>query len=280
MPDFLIVDENLRAAMQFFGKASGAGCIQPVDGGLAIYSGLDYGVFNISLLTRPVADGELEKRLAELGRFFRQRTLRWSVWLCEDMLDSAVRRNERQIFANYGMRPISQPPGMLAPSLRPPLHPLPEIEVRPVVDRETRAAFAEITCVAFEIPYAIAQAVYSRERAWVSNEVSNEVSNLASDETSNGPNGYEGFVGYVDGRAASIVAVVAAAGAIGIYSLATMPEFRKRGYAEAMLREAVRRISERTGITQVILQSTEAGYELYKRMGFRDVTRFTVYLTK
>jgi ribosomal protein S18 acetylase RimI-like enzyme len=264
MPDFLIVDENLRAAMQFFGKASGAGCIQPVDGGLAIYSGLDYGVFNISLLTRPVADGELEKRLAELGRFFRQRTLRWSVWLCEDMLDAAVRRHERQIFANYGMRPISQPPGMLAPSLRPPAHPLPEIEVRPVVDRETRAAFAEITCVAFEIPYAIAHAVYSRERAWVSN----------------GPNGYEGFVGYVDGRAASIVAAVQAAGAIGIYSLATMPEFRKRGYAEAMLREAVRRISERTGITQVILQSTDAGYELYKRMGFRDVTRFTVYLTK
>jgi ribosomal protein S18 acetylase RimI-like enzyme len=276
MPDFLTVDENLRAAMQFFGKASGAGCIQPVDGGLAIYSGLDYGVFNISLLTRPVADGELEKRLAELGRFFRQRTLRWSVWLCEDMLDAAVRRHERQIFANYGMRPISQPPGMLAPSLRPPLHSLPEIEVRPVTDRETRAAFAEITCVAFEIPYAIAQAVYSRERAWASNGVSHDTSNGVS----NGLNGYEGFVGYVDGRAASIVAVVAAAGAIGIYSLATMPEFRKRGYAEAMLRETVRRISERTGITQVILQSTEAGYELYKRMGFRDVTRFTVYLTK
>jgi ribosomal protein S18 acetylase RimI-like enzyme len=265
MPDFLTVDENLRTAMQFFGRASGVGSVQPVEGGLAIYSGLEYGVFNIALITRPVAVGELEIRLAELGRFFRQRTLRWSVWLCEDMLDSAVRRRERQIFANYGMRPISQPPGMLAPTLRPPAHALPEIDVRPVNDKATRAAFAEITSIAFEIPYAIAQAVYSREKAWGNNIAAGD---------------YQGFVGYVDGRAASIIAVVAAAGAIGVYSLATMPEFRKRGYAEAMLRTAVGKVSAQTGLTQVILQSTDAGYELYKRMGFRDVTKFTVYLTK
>ena len=47
-----------------------------------------------------------------------------------------------------------------------------------------------------------------------------------------------------------------------------------------MLRETVALVSNRTGFTRVILQSTEAGYALYKRMGFRDVTRFTVYLTK
>jgi ribosomal protein S18 acetylase RimI-like enzyme len=264
-PDFLTIDENLRSAMQFFGRASGAGTIEEVDGGIAIYSGLDYGVFNIALVNRPVADGELEKRLSAFGRFFRQRTLRWSVWLCEDMLDSAVRRRERQIFATYGMRPISHPPGMLAPSLKPPEHVLPEIEMRPVRDKVTRAAFAEITSLTFEIPYTIAHAVYSREAAWGNSCEQGD---------------YQGFVGFVGGRAVAIVAIVAAGGVIGVYSLGTMPEHRRKGYAEALLRKAVDEVSRRTGFERVILQSTEAGYDLYKRIGFRDATKFTVYLTK
>src|SRR5580658_4713090 len=121
MTDSLIIDENLRCAMQFFGNASGSGAVETLDGAIAIFSGLDYGVFNIGLMTRRVAEGDLEKRLLELGRFFSKRTLRWSVWLCEDMLDGPVRRKEKAIFLNYGMRPISSPPGMLAPQLLPPV---------------------------------------------------------------------------------------------------------------------------------------------------------------
>jgi ribosomal protein S18 acetylase RimI-like enzyme len=260
MTAFLAIDENLRAAMKFFGTATGSGDVADLGGSIAIFSGLDYGVFNIGLLTRRVAEGELESRLHELGLFFRERTLRWSMWVCEDQLDSPVRRRERQIFANYGMRPISQPPGMLAPELLPPAYALPKLEIRRVADPSTRLAFTELTSLCFEIPYTVAHAVYSREAAW------------------NGD--YQGFVGYVDGRAVCIIALVEAADVIGVYSLATAPGLRRRGYAEALLRTAVGQISERTGSQRVTLQSTEAGYALYKRMGFRDVTRFTVYLTK
>ncbi len=260
MTAFLAIDENLRAAMQFFGRASGSGDVADLGGSIAIFSGLDYGVFNIGLLTRRVAEGELESRLNELGRFFRERTLRWSMWVCEDQLDSPVRRRERQIFANYGMRPISQPPGMLARELLPPAFALPKLEIRKVADAATRIAFTELTSLCFEIPYTVAHAVYSREAAWQGD--------------------YQGFVGYVEGKAVSIIALVEAADVIGVYSLATAPGLRRRGYAEALLRATVGQISERAGVERVILQSTEAGYALYKRMGFRDVTRFTVYLTK
>src|SRR5579863_2574295 len=174
--------------MQFFGRASGSGDIEILDGSLAIFSGLDYGVFNIALLTRTAADGELESRLAELGRYFRERTLRWSFWLCEDMLETSARKRERPVFANFGMRAISHPPGMLSHELEPPLRPLPEIECRPVDDSSSRAAFAELTSTSFDIPYTVAQAVYSREQAWQSD--------------------YHGFVGLVNGRVVSIVAMV------------------------------------------------------------------------
>lgn len=260
MSDFLIIDENLRAAMRFFGQATGSGEISELDGAVAIFSGLDYGVFNIALLTRPVTGNELDARLASMARFFRERTMRWSVWLCEDMLDHATRRREREIFSKFGLRTISNPPGMIADRLLPPVATLPAIDVRPVNDAKTRKAFTELTALSFDIPYMIAHAVYSRAEAW------------------NGD--YQGFVAYVGGKVVSIVAVVAAADAIGIYSLATMPEFRRKGYGEALLRAAAAETTARTGYTRLVLQSTEAGYNLYKSMGFRDATKFTVYLTR
>ena len=260
MSDFLTVDENLRAAMRFFGEASGSGEIRELDGSVAIFSGLDYGVFNIALLTSPVRSAELHERIQDVAKFFGERTLRWSFWLCDDLLDSSAVKRERQTFLNFGMRVISHPPGMLAQALSPPARPLPEIECRPVCDAQSRAAFAELTSVSFDIPYTIAKTVYTREQAWQGN--------------------YRGFVGIAQGRIVAIVALVAAADVIGVYSLATLPAFRRRGYGEALLRAAVAEMNQRTGLSRLVLQSTEAGYSLYRRMSFRDVTKFTVYLTK
>jgi ribosomal protein S18 acetylase RimI-like enzyme len=149
---------------------------------------------------------------------------------------------------------------MLAPALKPPVRALPAIECRPVADASTRLAFAEITSVAFEIPYSVSHAVYTPEQAW--------------------KGAYQGYVGLVGGRPACIVAIVAAAGVLGVYSLGTLPAFRRKGYGEALLRAAAADVQKRTGFERLVLQSTEAGYSLYKRLGFRDTTRFTVYLTK
>jgi ribosomal protein S18 acetylase RimI-like enzyme len=82
------------------------------------------------------------------------------------------------------------------------------------------------------------------------------------------------------GRVVSIVAIVEGGGALGVYSLATMPGDRRHGYGEALLRGALERESARTGVTRVILQSTEAGQGLYERLGFHEVAQFSVYLTR
>jgi GNAT superfamily N-acetyltransferase len=266
MREFLTVEANLRCAMRFFGEATGTGEVRALDRTVAMYSGLEYGVFNISLLTRPAGanDGGLDAALSEAARYFTKHTKRWSFWLCDDLLDPSTRRKARQICNDFGLRPISYPPGMIAQKLLPPVRPLPAIECRPVSDVKTRNAFAEITSICFEIPPGIATAVYGPEGAW--------------------RGAYQGFVGLVDGRPIAIAAMVEAAGALGIYSLATIPAERHRGYGEALLRKAAAAArtdgSPTTKLEPFILQSTEAGHALYRRMGFRDVTKFTVYLTR
>jgi ribosomal protein S18 acetylase RimI-like enzyme len=72
---------------------------------------------------------------------------------------------------------------------------------------------------------------------------------------------------------------VNSADAIGVYSLATHPSHRRSGYGEALLRAVVSYASNESGIDRVVLQSTEIGHSLYQRLGFRDATRYTVYLT-
>jgi ribosomal protein S18 acetylase RimI-like enzyme len=84
----------------------------------------------------------------------------------------------------------------------------------------------------------------------------------------------------VDARPIAISALVNAAGAYGIYSLATIPAHRHQGYGEALLRACVSQSRPESSVEPLILQSTEAGHSLYRRMGFKDVTKFTVYLTR
>jgi ribosomal protein S18 acetylase RimI-like enzyme len=262
MRDFQIVDANLRAAMRFFGDATGAGEASALDGALAIYSGLDYGVFNISMLqgAPPAGIDDFSERLAQCARYFAPRTLRWSFWLCEDSLDFSTRRRARSLLMDRDLRPISQAPGMLADALAPPVRSLPKIECVPVADPAMRQTFAALTAVSFDIPMGIAKAVYEPERAWFGD--------------------YRGYVGLAGGKAVAIIAIVATPDALGVYSLSTLPECRRLGYGEALLRAAVALEQQRTGIRPLVLQSTDAGYSLYRRLGFHEVAKFSVYLTR
>src|SRR5512142_2006646 len=99
MLDFQIVDTNLQTAMRFFGAATGGGESLGLDGALAIYSGLDYGVFNIALLQGDPPQGidGFTERLAGCARYFAPRTNRWSFWLCENSLDASTRGRARAL---------------------------------------------------------------------------------------------------------------------------------------------------------------------------------------
>jgi ribosomal protein S18 acetylase RimI-like enzyme len=261
-PDYLIVDENLRRAMRFFGQAGEGGLLREAPGVSLIFSGIDYSVFNSALLSTPVAADacDLQDRIAAAAAHFRPRGMRWSFWLCEDMLDRSIRRQARRAFTAGKLAPFTDPPGMLAHALTQPNRPLPEIECRRVTDAATRLAFAHITCIGFEIPYAIAKQVYEPARAWDGD--------------------YVGWLAYANGVPVATAATVVSGGAVGVYSVATLPAWRHRGYAEALLRRVLGDIRARTGIERTVLQSSKTGLPLYQKMGYRTVTRFVVYLSQ
>jgi len=256
-----IVAANLREAMRFFGQATGRGGIYERDGITVIDSGIDYAVFNISIFGPPPIAGrrDFTTRLKTPEAHFDTRRVRWSHWVCVDLLPTEIRNRADEVFRSHGLRRLTDAPGMIAPRLLPPSRPLPAILWRRVQDTESRLAFAHITSHSFEIPFETCKDVYEPEPAWRGS--------------------YRGYVGFEQGQPVCTAAIVVAAGVIGIYSVGTLPGHRRRGLAEALLRAVLADVSSETGMSRFALQSTRAGYHLYRRMGFEDLGRFAVYLT-
>ena len=87
------------------------------------------------------------------------------------------------------------------------------------------------------------------------------------------------YIGLLDGEPVAASSLFMAAGVAGVQFVATDPRARGRGLATAMTRLPLRdglALGCRTGI----LQSSEMGYRVYERMGFRRVCEVENYYLK
>ena len=255
------VAANLLEALRFFGEARRDAEIQDLPGLSLIFCGLNYAAFNAALMAQPI-DGdsrELTRLIDASAAKFEAKGLRWTYWLCDDFLSAPLRREAPRIFSDRGLRHLTEAPGMYADRLLPAKRALPALEIRPVSDEPTRDAFAEIMSTGFEIPHSVSTAIYGAARAWLG--------------------GFRGYVGYANGKPVTSAAAVTAGGVVGLYSVATLPQHRRRGFAEAIMRQVMEQAGRSAGIERTVLQATASGLSLYEAMGYRRVTQFDVYIS-
>lgn len=85
------------------------------------------------------------------------------------------------------------------------------------------------------------------------------------------------YLALMDGRPVATSQLFLAAGVAGIYNVTCLPEARGQGIGAAVtlapLSEARRR-----GYRMAILQASDLGYPVYRRLGFRDYGRLNEYL--
>lgn len=81
------------------------------------------------------------------------------------------------------------------------------------------------------------------------------------------------FVGLVDGRIVTTSMGFLTGDVVGVYNVATLPEWRRKGFGEVMTSAAVEWGRE-LGARVAVLQSSEMGYPVYERMGFREVVPY------
>jgi len=84
------------------------------------------------------------------------------------------------------------------------------------------------------------------------------------------------FIGYADGRPASTSMLIKTGDVAGIYWVATLKEYRGRGFGEAMTVHAVLAGREK-GCAFASLQATAMGRPVYERIGFTNSYNYQVY---
>lgn len=85
------------------------------------------------------------------------------------------------------------------------------------------------------------------------------------------------FVGRVDGRPVATSRVHVGAGVAGLYAILTLPEARGRGVGRAMTLAALRAARD-LGYRIGVLQASDLGYGVYRRLGFRDLFAYDVFV--
>lgn len=59
--------------------------------------------------------------------------------------------------------------------------------------------------------------------------------------------------------------------------VATLPDYRNQGYAEAVIRHSLEQAAQRYGKKRTALHATPAGFPVYQRMGYQPTAYFRTY---
>lgn len=256
---FQLVERNLRHAMAFYAGSHPDGLVREMPGIAAISCGWNYPVFNSALLSSPVPGihGEMSTRISKAASFYRGLNMGWSYWACHDLLDASTLRHLTDRCYSCGMDPVVTAPGMYTDVLQPAHFSAAPISVQEVCDASSRLTFSHLVSTIFDLPFQMTMHVYGREESW-----SNE---------------YGGFIGYFQDRPVSIAMLNVSDSCCGFYSVGTVPGYRRRGFAETVMRVGHERMRNRLYFDSCVLQSSTVGRRLYEQMGFREVTRFSVF---
>lgn len=84
------------------------------------------------------------------------------------------------------------------------------------------------------------------------------------------------YLGFLDGRPVTTSALFAQHGIATVNMVSTIPEYRRRGLAEAMTRHAAM-VGLQKGCTASYLHASEMGLSLYQRMGYRPLVTYQTW---
>lgn len=242
------VDANYWESFRLMTDASG-GDILEHDGVLAIATGAPVAMLNVAFVTQALR--EPRTALAQAVAFFDARRLPFVVRVREG-IDMA----SEEAATDLGMPYSDTVPGMALHPMPVPPPPPRDLEIRTVEDTETLSLFRRVLAEGFGMPLSISEKLVTAE--WI------------------GRDGLDLFVGLVGGVAVATSTLASTAPAAGVYNVATVDGFRRRGIGEAMTWHCLSRGQQR-GCSVGVLQSSSMGKPVYERMGFRTVAPYRTF---
>jgi ribosomal protein S18 acetylase RimI-like enzyme len=217
-------------------------------------------LMNGAFLAAPVeTEAALERAVASAARYFASRKIGWAFLLCEDWVAPALRPRIAPVLEAYGAKRLIATIGMVAERVAPPVRPLPQLEIHHATSPEEVRHIADLNAMVYAAPLEMARESLGIPAVYQQGDC-------------------RGYVGYVDGKPVTVGTVTRVGGAAYIGTVATLAEYRQRGYAEALMRQSLEDARKLWGLERTVLHASDAGHALYKQMGYRDVATFGFYM--
>lgn len=245
--------ENMIEAIALVGENVEGAVVQRVSGVALIATGLPILLFNQVIVERPAAAAEAVSAAVAQAR---DRGARFVVNLRVGTDDELV-----PLMDGLGLVRLSDEPWMpgmaLYPIRRDSAAPSAEHEIRRVADASGVDDHSRTAAAAFEMPESIVRAIVTPAMAQ--------------------RDGVAVYVGYSDGRPVTTGLGVRTGRTVGVYNIATVPAARRRGYGAAMTQRIVADAAA-AGCDVATLQSSDMGYSVYERLGYRTVVEYMGYV--
>jgi ribosomal protein S18 acetylase RimI-like enzyme len=211
------------------------------------------GMSNSAMPVGPSPDApQASAWLMRARAFFAARERGFTVYAREER-DAALVEACRAL----GMQAMDSSPGMVLDAAVPEPAPAPGVRIARVTDATGVADFVSVAAPAYALlamPEAVTRAIFAQPERMRNPELAL-------------------LVAYLDGVPAATAISLLSHGIAGLYWVATRPELQRRGLADAITRRASNDAFAR-GAGCVVLQASKFGEPVYRRMGFREVTRY------
>lgn len=220
------------------------------------FGDMTWSLMNCAFVTEPATtDDDWERRATRTRDYFRAKGRAFCLLTCEDWVTPSA----KAVLARLGLEPVMTVTGMAAEKLVAPVRPLPpELTFRRVDDPESRQAIGDLNTVCYAVPTELGREVTAfGDLLWREGDFA--------------------YLGCVDGKPVTCSVASRFGDCLYVSWVATLPEHRKKGYAEAVMRQGLTEAARFHGITRTTLHATEAGFPVYQRMGYHAVTRFIIF---
>jgi len=248
------LDSNFAELVRWYASRPGGEVVDGADV-TTCSTGLAFRSINCAV-DIDLAPSTADRRIAEVGAWFGERGLPWR-WLVGPT-SRPLDLGERLVHAGYEL--VSDSPGMVLDlDAFEPEAPPAGVEIVTVDDVRGLDAWEELQRRALDLDP-------TRARAWRD----------AHDRALSAEVPLRDWIALLDGVPVAAAALFVGAGVAGIYNVATVPEARGRGIGRAVTTAALVEAVAR-GQHTAVLGSSEMGYPVYRRLGFREVSRLRSY---
>jgi GNAT superfamily N-acetyltransferase len=211
--------------------------------------------YNALFLTEELTDAQvLHDRVQEAAGYMRARPNGGLFVVCLDNVRGAAKESLPTILAEAKLVQAMPMTGMAGDIL--PIEAPGHVALRfeRILDDSTIRDFAQINCISYNVPVETSLSLVKEHTLWHEHAY--------------------GFVAYEGDKPVSTATAIINEGCLFLFLVATMPEARRKGYGEAVVRHALQTAHEATGINRTVLHATEAGYPLYFRLGYHPTAKF------